>query len=398
MTSIHFLMDNHIQSILYEFLTGNNYYNKENISNIDFSTPTVLIQDYEEPDVVEDSFSSSPLLNWTQTFIWNHQNPKVCPSSKSKYIVSRGHPWGLGSQMHVIGTHLACAIEKNLILVWGSSTCTRYVNSSCSSGCACLFEPLSHCSMASENMIDNYITGGPHDSPCRFLVPSRIKRKLRELKPQMTDYQMTYWWRGQSIAYLMRFNSDLRHHIQALRQDKSLFYKTPGKNTYSSNNAFFTFPRGTINAHIRRGDKYKEMRLIDDEVYIEAFVKMISEMPLHFSSHTIFLSSDDEEAIQSSKKKLESMGYSVIYSKIPRWKNGNYIEMMDTDEYIRKHRQDFAMYHLLELQMSMEADGWIGTRASNWNRMIDELRCIWVSKCQMPFVEVGDIHGDDYGW
>jgi len=121
-------------------------------------------------------------------------------------------------------------------------------------------------------------------------------------------------------------------------------------------------------------------------------------MPLHFSSHTIFLSSDDEEAIQSSKNKLESMGYSVIYSKIPRWKNGNYIEMMDTDEYIRKHRQDFAMYHLLELQMSMEADGWIGTRASNWNRMIDELRCIWVSKCQMPFVEVGDIHGDDYGW
>jgi len=251
--------------------------------------------------------------------------------------------------------------------------------------------------MAQESMIDNYIAGGPDDSPCRFLVPSRIKQKLRKLKPHMTDYQITYWWRGQSIAYLMRFNRNTKETIQSLRQDKSLFYKTPGKSAFHSN-TMLAFPRGTINAHIRRGDKYKEMRLIDNDVYIAAFEKMISEMPLHFSSHTIFLSSDDNEAIQSSRNKLEAMGYSVIYSKIPRWQNGNHIEMMDTDEHIRKHRQDFAMYHLLELQMSLEADGWIGTRASNWNRMIDELRCIWVSKCEMPFVEVGDTHGDNYNW
>ena len=39
--------------------------------------------------------------------------------------------------------------------------------------------------------------------------------------------------------------------------------------------------------------------------------------------------------------------------------------------------------------MSMEADAWVGTRGSNWNRLLDELRCIWVDKCGLSYTEVG---------
>jgi hypothetical protein len=54
--------------------------------------------------------------------------------------------------------------------------------------------------------------------------------------------------------------------------------------------------------------------------------------------------------------------------------------------------------HLLKLTLALEADAWVGTRNSNWNRLIDELRCVWVDKCHHPYVEVGDEPAGSYGW
>jgi hypothetical protein len=54
--------------------------------------------------------------------------------------------------------------------------------------------------------------------------------------------------------------------------------------------------------------------------------------------------------------------------------------------------------HLLQLTLALEADAWISTRGSNWSRLIDELRCVWVDKCQHPYVEVGDEPLGSYSW
>ena len=54
---------------------------------------------------------------------------------------------------------------------------------------------------------------------------------------------------------------------------------------------------------------------------------------------------------------------------------------------------------LLQLFMALECDAWIGTRNSNWNRLIDELRCVMVSKCHAPYIEVGDRKDwENYHW
>lgn len=47
--------------------------------------------------------------------------------------------------------------------------------------------------------------------------------------------------------------------------------------------------------------------------------------------------------------------------------------------------------------MALEADAWVGTRISNWSRLIDELRCVWVSKCALPFIEAGE-NPEGYRW
>lgn len=44
---------------------------------------------------------------------------------------------------------------------------------------------------------------------------------------------------------------------------------------------------------------------------------------------------------------------------------------------------------ILQLLMALECDAWVGTRNSNWNRLIDELRCTMLDKCHAPYLEVG---------
>jgi len=48
--------------------------------------------------------------------------------------------------------------------------------------------------------------------------------------------------------------------------------------------------------------------------------------------------------------------------------------------------------HLGQLLLALEADAWVGTYASNWNRLIDELRAVWVPKMAGPYIEVGEVH------
>jgi hypothetical protein len=87
-----------------------------------------------------------------------------------------------------------------------------------------------------------------------------------------------------------------------------------------------------------------------------------------------------------------------IYTKLKRMDGGHHQHLWDSQDG-GIHRQQF-MGHLLQLFMALEADAWIGTRGSNWNRLIDELRCIWVDKCHHIFVEVGDPHSmwGPYSW
>ena len=51
-------------------------------------------------------------------------------------------------------------------------------------------------------------------------------------------------------------------------------------------------------------------------------------------------------------------------------------------------RSHMSTLWLLQLWLAVECDAWIGQRASNWNRMIDELRCVLVDKCDKTFIEL----------
>jgi len=140
--------------------------------------------------------------------------------------------------------------------------------------------------------------------------------------------------------------------------------------------------------NIRSGDKYTEAKPSKIERYIDEAEKIIIGQPLSFS-RLLFITSDDLNAILEASAYAKSKNLQVIYSDVPRMKNGNQESQIDSFWNF-----NVTVSVLMQLSMTSECDAWIGSRSSNWNRIIDIYRCTRVNKCQQIFVEVGDTaHG-----
>jgi hypothetical protein len=203
--------------------------------------------------------------------------------------------------------------------------------------------------------------------------------------PSMTMPQIKYWWRGQSVAYLMRFNNNTLRVLRALRHDQALHYGT--------RTVPFPLPANTIAVHIRGGDKRAEMTLVPAPNYAAAVFQLIELMP-HSFSRTVFVSGDDPQSIDEARRLIEARHMAFIYTRMPRLAGGHRMS-----EWRAAPDESAGSFygHLLQLLMALEADAWVGTRGSNWNRLIDELRCVWVDKCQGVYVEVG-LTPEAYSW
>ena len=159
-----------------------------------------------------------------------------------------------------------------------------------------------------------------------------------------------------------------------------------------ANTVLPTFPlrRGTISMHIRHGDKASEMRLVPTLRYFEAAAALQHSMALALVQQG-FVSTEDPDAlieINETISRTPGMERWVIrYSDIPRI-NSNGLQQLNAFTNIPRGR--LTQLWLLQLLLALECDAWVGTRGSNWNKLIDQLRCVWVPKCGMPYVEVGN--------
>lgn len=330
----------------------------------------------------------SPLTKWTQGEIFKHQNPENCHNSR--FLVTEGWSGGLGSEMHVMGSHLAYAMQNNYVLLWGNDSCHRFVDKdNCTRGCACIYRELSRCSTDPSFQLNLKQWEAVNHWDFRWIIPDVFQNAMRLKYPSITADEMRYWWRGQSVGFLMRFNDVTVSEVSSMRMEKGLNYMTGG------GSAPFPLPPGVVNAHIRHGDKHMEMALVPSENYVKAFTSMIQNMPNSFS-RVLFVSTDDEKAIETCKQLTENMKMTFIYTRLSRMEGGHDVSTWDNTQAGRQRR--LVIGHLLQLLMALEADAWIGTRGSNINRLIDELRCVWVDKCKNTYVEVGGTYDGTYDW
>lgn len=357
----------------------------------------------------------APLTSLAQRTIFERQHPHDC--SAAKFLVTRGHTKGngIGSIMHVIGYHLAVAVEKGMVLLLGEATGEDWTDeATCGHerNWYCFFRSWSNCSLADlrgngdlRNATSNWGVAELHHD---FLgvqhtqVPSLLDSELQRARPGMGEHQRKFWWRAQSVAYLMRLNERTINAVRTLRTNRKLHAVFPESSPLLSVDlaAGIPLPSGVIHAHIRHGDKYTEMALQEASKYVQAARHLAILHPFTLRQ-ALFVSTEDDAAIDAAQLNLTINGHdgeswALLHTRIPRANTGPLAQVVqlgaDTAGQTTRN-------HLLQLLMSLESDAWVGTLGSNWNRLLFELRCVWVPKCTQPYVEVGTEESwAEYNW
>lgn len=310
---------------------------------------------FQTTRIISNSEEYAPLTLWTQGFIHKHQNPLDCSSVKFLYTESKGGS-GFASQMHVMGTHLAFAIEHGYVLMWGKKSCIKY-----SSPCDTIFKPLSNCTASQAKSVDHI-----HGDGYRFLIPKVLRDKLKPFN--MSCNRLLYWWRGQSIAFLMKMRPEVEAKL-----------------------TMFSLPSQTVHLHLRYGDKYIESPLVPINTFLNAYWMLLDKH--NVSKNSVFISSDTSVSVEIIRNRILAVNPSCLVQFIPRYQIGFHYDHL-TDSNNENKTIDF----LSEIFTALKASAWIGTRFSNVDRMIDELRCTIVPKCNLPYVNIGSTQEDEFDW
>lgn len=237
-------------------------------------------------------------------------------------------------------------------------------------------------------------------------LPSVLREELLRVRPGMSLYEMRYWWRAQAAAYMLRPSERTVERLAARRRNDSTLIRFPDAHDDlvprgNADGAVRTLPVGSMSAHVRQGDKQAEHRMPGIESYFEAAKLALANMPLG-ATRLIFVSTEKDLwqnlTLELAQFTLKSQNESCVHSQVAereplncgpfksRWQGAM------TDLPQTRTIEDDVERFLLDLMIALECDLFLGVRASNWNRLIDELRCVWVPKCTNPFYELGGFY------
>ena len=320
-----------------------------------------------------------------QELIYANQFRTAEQCSQAIFVSSDLHS-GIGSEWHVASALLADAMNRNAIFTWGPESGKRYTAGEHCKNAAqnwlCFLREPTNCTFNPLREVNHLAKffGERNMSRERNAVPKKLGALWMEVEPSMDKEELIYWWRAQGTAFLARFND---RTLEALRELRGLPNVTlVAGQPDSANGSVSPLPRGTISAHVRHGDKGTEMKLVPWESYANASLLLAGSNPFRLKPR-VFLSTDNQSVVAEAANLKRSL--EVFYTDMFRQSdNSPVVEVL-------KHHRDYTLYYLLQLLMALECDAWVGTRESNWNRAIDELRCVWVPNCDLPFVEVGQM-------
>ena len=324
----------------------------------------------------------------TQHFIWHHQNPLECSNKKFLVYASdepfKNYGHGIGSTLHIATWALAKAMDTDRILilaptpdgVWSQGKfCDGYDNLH-----DCYFEPTSTCSYndaVGEVSFDDiaYIDDDVEQHHLRVvrcdigfamadaaLVPTRLKALLHA-SPIAVE-KLYFYFRAQAVAYIVRPTGRTLAEIERRKQLQG----------------WVGVPDGAISVHVRHGDKGIEMPLAPDNEYALKAEQLIAEYP--DLRRVIFLSTEDAKSVEFFK---QYSNWTVLSLDVPR---PDHDSVVGVTAYAQQIGADEEMLNsLVNLDLALECSAWVGTIASNWDRLIEELRSTVRCKAQMPYID-----------
>eukprot|EP01038_Epipyxis_sp_PR26KG_P011759 gene11759-15735_t len=356
--------------------------------------------------------------------IWENQHPKDC--SKAKFLIAEGWTQGFGSEVHIIGVGLALAMNLNRVYVMNPDGPLRSTveldnrwqvrNPFCESQnkktLECYYEPWTNCSIddilggktikeLKEDRENTYTSDtdlfhkkfvnfkartilmeSRADVP--YAIPNTFKRLL-DCSPVQSHFYF-YWWRAVSASYILRPNQATLDMIMKYKnEDKVLSQFNHESQTCTS-------------VYIRRGDKHVEVDLTDNKIYF-TMVKRLHEKMSHNitlkpkNNNILFVGSEDPGAINDAIEWGKHHNWNIMYSnlfdrsKVSTYLNHSQQEVLKKNQkFIHHNLEYFSM--IFNLDMHLHCNSFVCMTASNFCRLIDELRSTVANKANALFADV----------
>ncbi|CAL1173823.1 unnamed protein product [Cladocopium goreaui] len=327
---------------------------------------------------------------FAQKTIWEHQHPADC--SKTKYMAFYHTPAGIGSQLHLLGQALALAMHLGRILIIPNKDSQRHFEDPTfcpgEAGWHCWFQHITWCKPKGDVL---KIYGFPEHGGFKGKDVPEVFHPLLKCSPVKPRFWF-YWWRAQSIAYLIRFNEKTRSALDQLRSETLFQCKEHVKAK--------VLEPGTVSAHVRHGFKlwedYVEQMdaLAAGNQKLRVLYKEVAESNTSFSfpleayaRRAVFLSTEDPLVVVEALKLCAAKDpWKVIYTKADR---NNKDSWMHVEKRGAARRE--VMLAMMNLELALEADAWVCTLTSNWCRLIDELRMTIALKASHPYLSLSKV-------
>ncbi|CAI7819296.1 unnamed protein product, partial [Closterium sp. NIES-53] len=125
-------------------------------------------------------------------------------------------------------------------------------------------------------------------------------------------------------------------------------------------------PRPIVSVHVRQGDKAGEMRLLPLRAFVASAQHMRRNAP---NLNHVWLSTEMQSVIEEAKEQHRD--WTFLFTQNPRQEGA-----MTMHEYEAAVGADVLVgLSFVNLIIASQCDYFVGTLGSNWNRLIDELRC-----------------------
>jgi hypothetical protein len=361
--------------------------------------------------------------------IYQHQNPSSC--KEQYYMLASSYDTGFASEFHISSHGLALAMEVDRVYLasrWHDPKrawqvppmlCGDRANT-----LACYFEPWSNCTLSD---VDASAPRSPHPpgaghrhkamarsvngkSPTilsdarvhnstdrlvslhlsarpahQHLIPKQLRHLVDSLPiPPNFHY---YWWRAVATAYLSRLRAETQATIQMLRIHSAT-----------------TMKGNCVSVYVRHGDKEREMKLHSFAEYAAAILNITKTSASFSASPTLLLGTETPAVYEEVKRWARDHGWRLLFNQVQldvflaRAAHAKHslsnltTVILATNRSAAGHYGGHVIYEypamIAYLADLMSCDRFVCTLASNYCRMLDELRVFVTGKVNAPFVDL----------
>jgi len=361
--------------------------------------------------------------------IWKNQHPEDC--SKAQFLIAQGWPQGFGSEVHVLGVGLAVALNTKRVFIMNPDGAPEHdflnntwqvQNPFCrsknsKSALDCYFESWTHCKPEDALGPDKKRASDFKVHQKTYFSDTDFQNKFNETQSVIKDVKTVlfesrgdapmpfpdvlhpiincspvissrYWWRAVAAAYMLRPRPETVALLDKHRPQVK-FRSSGGEDEQC------------ISIYIRRGDKHVEMKPVHTKYYLETAKALwdAGMVPGPGGSQTtskgsIFIGSEDADAIDQAKAWGAGSGFKILYSNLFDRRADvstgldwiKQVKMKRKNQFKHHDLEYFSMLHNLDLHLRCAA--FVCTLPSNFCRVIDELRAVY-GKITRPFAELG---------